>query len=476
MMISFAATMQLVDSINISDNILAWPIIIVGLILVWILSKNLMNNYKINRSVNSFLMKKTPLLSKERQRISDLQNEYFHNLYIAHNYERLINKRVQWDLDYYLKQQYDYLDELHTESLNAAQLADESQALKAEELYNEYLKKKTYIQQYPQLLRETESEHQLAQGKISEKYHQDQALKFQEVEDIQDILSRLIPIYMDEVGSKIDDHTGKIKILKEKAEELNKQLKELYKELTQSLVSIDESQGAFSDYLFISKENAGKNDLTPVEINELMFNKEPIVFLYDLEDATKVSESLYPFVKKLTESFYLINSVELLDIMIIDPKDGAKEYEKLNQFIKIENHIKNVSEKVDKATTAISKTGHSINELNKLKYEEDGASANYAKNIISYFMIQDSQASVRNIDYFNQEMWGLINLGGQYGFLPIFFISLNDWEKSFSEGGRDILFIENLKKSLGKKLKHIYCINKEGIFTKYTKGGKENGN
>lgn len=434
-------------------------IILIG--LSWFESMVYLPN-SFGNAVTNFLYLKLPLKNKQKNTFKQYVEQYQEAFYIASNYEMIIQDIVKLEEEVEIQDLKDQISHLNEEKeMILSSKGDEYKEYAASK-YIEYSEMQEYLSDYDVIIENIREDYDEEINEVEEKRNNYLEKISAQIKSLQETLIYNMENAAVELSKLIARNETKVSSMKSELEIFKNKLYQDYRVLASELVRISESKGQISDYLFLTNAEVVDREVEPVTITELNHQKEPVVFLYDFEDYSNVSKSLDNFIRQIIGAFYMINSKESIKIIMTDPKDKARNYLQLmeNNFIQIEENIRSLSETIDALGNTIGTLGASYNEINVSKYEEDGETANFLEYIVSLFIIPDSRTSNYEKDFFTESLWNLVESGSQVGYMPIFFISLRDWKEAEKEDVK-APFINNLKRKLVNKLKHVYIINNE---------------
>lgn len=234
----------------------------------------------------------------------------------------------------------------------------------------------------------------------------------------------------------------------------------VFDNINNNTVGFDESQGVLSDYLYIYNENS---DEDPKSVIKIKHDKKPIVFLYDLEDKTNVSASLFEFMKAVLAGIYTINANDAFDVIVTDPVSKARRFEQMTKFLTIENDIKKLSDIVQNSMRKVAKEGMHIDEHNRKMSSAGEDKVKYFKYKIAEFIVPE-EAAAQNTNFFDSDLWGTLGDGRENGFIPIFYISYDDWKNTFDDDSKlNSKFILQLKNAIGSTNGSVFKIDTEKI-------------
>ena len=217
-----------------------------------------------------------------------------------------------------------------------------------------------------------------------------------------------------------------------------------------------------SDYICLFNENPNAN---PVKIYEVKHDKKPIVFLYDIEESTNITQSLFNFMRAVLAGFYIMNSKDVLEVIIADPVSKGRKFEQQaeQKLLSIQNDIRLLSESVDASMRKVSATGFHIDDYNRKMYDEGEDKVKYFKYKIVEF-IDPEESADQNTNFFDSDLWGTLGDGSSEGFIPIFYISYRDWVDTMSEESKlNSKFIRLLKDAIGKNNGQVFKIDVDNV-------------
>lgn len=273
--------------------------------------------------------------------------------------------------------------------------------------------------------------------------------------------------YDQRITKCVQDYELKVKTVNDDIERMNEEfagdLSEIHRvfdNINNNTVGFDESQGVLSDYLYIYNENSPED---PKSVIKIKHDKKPIVFLYDLEDKTNVSASLFEFMKAVLAGIYTINANDAFDVIVTDPVSKARKFEQMTKFLTIENDIKKLSDIVQNSMREVAKEGMHIDEHNRKMSSDGEDKVKYFKYIIAEFIVPE-EAAAQNTNFFDSDLWGTLGDGRENGFIPIFYISYEDWKNTFDDDSKlNSKFILQLKNAIGSTNGSVFKIDTENI-------------
>lgn len=261
----------------------------------------------------------------------------------------------------------------------------------------------------------------------------------------------------------------------------------LQKIYSRDLVQLEES-GVLSDTLYIYNQKAlteldakvsscgGETGrLSPLKLYEIRHHKNPIVFLYESEDSSKIATNLYRFMDAVNIGFYVINCRDIFDLYITDPVSQGINFKDQEQKgrLKIVGDIKALYNIVSRSMDFVAAKGHSqsIDDLNRRLVAEGNEIEDINKfgryNIVQFIVPEEE--STQATDFFNNEIWTKFETSRKHGFLPIFYINKGEWDSALNTDEKfNSKFIQKLNKVLGANPENIYVIDWNEIsLTKY---------
>lgn len=273
--------------------------------------------------------------------------------------------------------------------------------------------------------------------------------------------------YNQNIFSIEQEYEQRIKTINESIDRLNVKLTndltkihDIFHDINNKTVGFEESQGVLSDYLYIYNENSTEE---PKRVIKIKHNKKPIVFLYDLNDTTNVSASLFNFMKAVLTGFYTINANDSFDVIIVDPVSKARKFEQMRRFLFIENDIKKISNAIQNSMRKVAKEGIHIDDYNRKMASDREDKIKYFKYKIVEFIVPEESAA-QNTNFFDSDLWGTLGDGRENGFMPIFYISYSDWKNTFDDNSKlNSKFILQLKNAIGSSNGEVFKIDVENI-------------
>lgn len=283
---------------------------------------------------------------------------------------------------------------------------------------------------------------------------------------ISDIEAKTVQ-YDQKINSCEQEYEQRIKSTNDSVDKLNAEfasdlaeIHSVFDSINNNTVGFEESQGVLSDFVYIYNERSSED---PKSIIEIKHDKKPIVFLYDLDDTTNVSASLYEFMKAVLAGFYTINANDAFDVIVTDPVSKARKFEQMTKFLSIENDIKKLSDAIQNSMRNVAKSGMHIDNHNKKMSSDGEDKVKYFKYKIAEFIVPEESAA-QNTNFFDSDLWGTLGDGKENGFIPIFYISYSDWKNTFDDDSKlNSKFILQLKNAIGSSNGSVYKIDTENI-------------
>ena len=136
---------------------------------------------------------------------------------------------------------------------------------------------------------------------------------------------------------------------------------------------MDDTKGVLSDNLYLHG-NKKDQDTDLKEIIRINHCKNHIIFLHNINDATVISEQLFPFVREIISGFFSINCRNLMHMCIVDPVMNGRPFNPLGQALKdlsIESGASDLIKTINNNTKKISSMERSIDDYNRKMYEND---------------------------------------------------------------------------------------------------------
>ena len=244
---------------------------------------------------------------------------------------------------------------------------------------------------------------------------------------------------------------------------------QLLKTITGDTVKPEEARGVLSNYLYLANKQEGTE---PVVLQQIKHDKKPIVFLYDNDDnLDDVSSFIYDFVKSTVMGLYTINPMTIMDVVIMELVTHGRKFAKMNSgidLVRISDDIKSLSDEIQQSMNDIARQGKSLDALNIDKFEKEGRNANekYTKYKIVSFVVP-READAVNTNFLTSSLWGALVDGKENGFVPIFYISYQDWRDTFDDENKlNSQFIKQLKHTIGNSNGLVYKIDTKNISIK----------
>lgn len=255
-------------------------------------------------------------------------------------------------------------------------------------------------------------------------------------------------------------------------------LNKLFAQIYNSPADLKDTKGVLSDVFYIfneKKENKEDNSLTL--LHEIRHEKNPIVFLYEKNDSSKMSEVLPEFMKAVMTGLLFINCNLIYKMFIMDPISEGINFQELHKrgILTLEKDINQLEKTIGESMRSVAekcKNG-SIDQFNAELIEkgnDEDEINNFGKYNVVQFIVPEEE-SVQTTDFFNNAIWSKFETSKKYGFLPIFYINKNDWESALNDQEKfNSKFIMKLNKTLGSNQGNIYVIDTKNIsVSKYNK-------
>lgn len=273
--------------------------------------------------------------------------------------------------------------------------------------------------------------------------------------------------YDQKINSCEQEYEQRIKTANDSVDKLNAEfasdlaeIHSVFDSINNNTVGFEESQGILSDYIYVYNDKSTED---PKSIVEIKHDKKPIVFLYDLDDTTNVSASLFEFMQAVLAGFYTINANDAFDVIVTDPVSKARKFEQMTKFLTIENDIKKLSDAVQNSMRNVAKSGMHIDNHNKKMSSDGEDKVKYFKYKIAEFIVPEESAA-QNTNFFDSDLWGTLGDGKENGFIPIFYISYSDWKNTFDDDSKlNSKFILQLKNAIGSSNGSVYKIDTDNI-------------
>lgn len=273
--------------------------------------------------------------------------------------------------------------------------------------------------------------------------------------------------YDQKIASCEQEYEQKIRTVNENIDRLNAEfagelaeIHDVFDNINNNTVGFEESQGVLSDYLYIYNENSTED---PKSVIKIKHDKKPMVFLYDLDDTTNVSASLFEFMKAVLAGFYTINAKDAFDVIVTDPVSKARKFEQMTELLTIENDIKKLSDAIQNSMRKVAREGMHIDEHNRKMASDGEDRVRYFKYKIAEFIVPEESAA-QNTNFFDSDLWGTLGDGKENGFIPIFYISYSDWRNTFDDDSKlNSKFILQLKNAIGSSNGAVFKIDAENI-------------
>ncbi|MCI8659027.1 MAG: hypothetical protein HFG54_02095 [Lachnospiraceae bacterium] len=315
----------------------------------------------------------------------------------------------------------------------------------------------------------------------------------QDISDCDDDSKTALRTYDEEISRSVDLYSSRIAETEKTIRELQNGFKSEFDAINELFMKIyksgspelEETEGVVSDkfYVFdggelsqlqeaINKSPDNTGSLTPVRLYEVKHNKNPIVFLYDSMDSSKIATELHDFMDAINIGLYTINCNKIYELYITDPVSKGinfKDQERQGRLHIIDD-IKELYNIISKSMDFIAAKGHqlTIDELNRnlIKDGNDEEDINkFGLYRVVQFIIPEEDSN-QTTDFFNNDIWTKFETCKKHGFLPIFYIKRTEWNNALNNNEKfNSKFITKLNKALGsdKDQKNIYLINTHKI-------------
>ena len=245
---------------------------------------------------------------------------------------------------------------------------------------------------------------------------------------------------------------------------------------------LKEAEGILSDrfYVFNQEEweklqekredGMAKGRQMPLKIHEIRHEKNPIVFLYDCEDSSRVATELYTFMDAVNIGLFIINCRKIFDLYIFDPVSRGRAFMAAQEKgrLTVMDDIRKLYDIINASMNFVAAKGQqmSIDEWNG-RLVQEGYDEEEMKQFGRYKIVQfivPEEESPQTTDFFSNDIWTTFDAGGRYGFLPIFYIKRSEWESALDSREKfNSKFITKLDNALGKERKNIYRIDLNSI-------------
>ena len=104
-----------------------------------------------------------------------------------------------------------------------------------------------------------------------------------------------------------------------------------------------------------------------------------------------------------------------------------------------------------------------IDEHNRKMSADGEDKVKYFKYKIAEFIVPE-EAAAQNTNFFDSDLWGTLGDGRENGFIPIFYISYDDWKNTFDDDSKlNSKFILQLKNAIGSTNGSVFKIDTEKI-------------
>ncbi|WP_438315201.1 hypothetical protein [Sporosarcina sp. FA9] len=280
---------------------------------------------------------------------------------------------------------------------------------------------------------------------------------------------------MRELKDEITNVNNKLSQLNSKRNELENEIQRLRAQLENGqdlLLSRplkEETEGAISDTLYV----LGKKEKEFVPIYEIKHYKEPLVLLYNNDENQITQQSTYidSVIESIIESVIRINYFEFVKLSIVDIVAGAKKFlgPRYQSFLKVFDtnaDIKDFTQQIEQSANRVARSQEGdITVLNKKRFADgDPIYPFYIPQIVI-----PPKGSTSSVLQLSDEFWRASKEGDKYGFIPIFYVSKQDWE-AFEQETDDNKHSDKLFKNLKAvvPVSNYYEIDiKRNAFQKY---------
>lgn len=219
---------------------------------------------------------------------------------------------------------------------------------------------------------------------------------------------------------------------------------------------ISETFGKMSDAVYWEQPGS---ELGFADIRRLEHDQQPMLFLYfsneDIKEERK-ADKVYDMIKRLLFEFLYNNSLEVLRFNIIDNYKKAIDLQVQQEFHCYDD--KNIGELLEKAESVINNVathsgGKTWNEVIAAEAERSGIFDKYQCQVTAVFVPPSKLVKTQ----FRGELWQLVRMGKEKGFIPLFFADGEDYEYYNPEKDSGTA-IEKLHQVFEEK-NHIYRLN-----------------
>ncbi len=254
------------------------------------------------------------------------------------------------------------------------------------------------------------------------------------------IRERMLRQYEEDFKALDKENKDLDKKLNRLTEELDKLVSDIdeFKEICAKLAegfdkipTVEETEGVLSPNTYIQELN---KDSDAVTFSVFDHNYRPSIFLYELDDSNRmgnVTQQLENFLKSLIEGFYRTNAINTIQQSLVDTVTGAKTFQSpaYSSILKVYEKNSMLRALIEQIEAEIKKVVNSskgsIAEANRIRVKDSDPPFKYQ---IVYVMVPSGDNSgIHSI--VNEDILRLMYDGDKYGFLPIFFIDVSEWNK-----------------------------------------------
>lgn len=219
---------------------------------------------------------------------------------------------------------------------------------------------------------------------------------------------------------------------------------------------IEETHGRMSDVVYLKLPG---NHLDYPDIQMLEHDQQPMLFLYsadkDTRDDNKV-DLVYKIINEILWAFVYNNSIEVLGLNIVDNYKSAIDLKSESGFeIYNEKNINELYSKVDRVINNVAtyNGGKTWNDVIVAEEQNSGILDPYMCQVTAILFPPQTLAKTQ----FDEELWQLVRKGKQKGFIPLFFVCADDYDKYDSEKDHGTA-MEKINQVFEEK-NHIYRID-----------------
>lgn len=247
---------------------------------------------------------------------------------------------------------------------------------------------------------------------------------------------------------------------KEKAENKNllEKLKGVIAEFKScTMPEIVETCGRLSDVIYWNQPG----DQEIADIRLLRHDQQPMLFLYSADAGMKEErkvDKVYDMIKGVLFEFFYNNSIEVLGFNIVDNYKKAIDLQSQSDFHCYDD--KNISELYEKVESVVNNVaiyggGKTWNDVIAAEVEKSGLFDKYKCQVTAILVPPERLVKTQ----FRGELWQLVRMGKEKGFIPLFFVDEGDY-RNFDPEKNSGSVIEKIQQLFEEK-NHIYRINLE---------------